>query len=304
MKHALVCAALAALSAGAMAADQCEENFQASGNMLTGKTYKTSAVMAGVQQDAAFARALAFTVANGFTVTAADKASGVISAAQTVSFGKGKTVPLGIVFQPDAGNLKMSMNYATSGGVMSPEAAIKKHFCLTIAAAADGASPAPAAANTGVVPPPNPSATPARRPAMRGFASATPAQVQGYRQEVTKGASGDKIKKMVAEAAPAIAEYIEKMACNIDSEGNSAMNVYGVPGIDLGSLMGAIRPARFLKYHDKSQCMSVKRVQGWAAPANNALQFEVIYIADDSGEASTGRHEAIRQPDGVWLFAR
>jgi hypothetical protein len=92
MKQHLVCVVLGLLSTGAMAADQCEENFKVEGNMLTGKTYRTSAVMAGVQQDAAFARALAYTVANGFTVTAADKASGVISAAQTVSFKDSKTV--------------------------------------------------------------------------------------------------------------------------------------------------------------------------------------------------------------------
>jgi hypothetical protein len=95
---------------------------------------------------------------------------------------------------------------------------------------------------------------------------------------------------------PAIAEYIEKMACDTDGVGDSAMSVYAASGIPLAGMMGAI--------HDKSQCMSVKRVQGWVAPANNALQFEVVYLADDSGEAATVRHEALRQSDGAWLFGR
>lgn len=116
MKPTVLCAALALVSAGASAAEPCMDNFKAGGNFLTGKTYKTSAVVSGVRQGDAFARALAFTVANGFTVTASDKEAGVISAAQTVSFGKGKTAPLGVLIQPDAGNLKISMNYATSGG--------------------------------------------------------------------------------------------------------------------------------------------------------------------------------------------
>jgi hypothetical protein len=303
-------AVLGALSASAMAADQCEDNFKVEGNMLTGKTYKTSAVMAGVQQDAAFARALAFTVANGFTVTASDKAAGVISAAQTVSFGKGKTVPLGIVFQPDAGNLKMSMNYATSGGVLSPESSIRKHFCMTIAAAADGASPAPAAANTGVVPPPNlgvlpppnPAAMTQRRPTMPGFASPTAAQQQSYLQAVTKIAPNDRIKSMIKEAAPEISAFIEKVACVTDFKALGAMGAFAAPDANLKNY--ALFPMNGMKYHDKAQCLTVKRVHGWKAPANNALQFETVYVADDSGESGTTVHEVIRQPDGAWLFTR
>lgn len=300
MKPGLFCAALVLVSAGASAAEPCADNFKAEGNFLSGKTYKTWAVVSGVRQDDAFSRALAFTAANGFTVMSSDKSAGVISAAQTVSYGKGKTVPLGIVFQPDAGNLKISMNYTTSGGVMSPEDAIKRHFCMTIAAASEGGSAAPAASNSGVVPPPNPGRQ--RVTAMRGFAAPTAAQQQGYTPEIGKGASGETVRLLVKDATPAIAAFIEKYACLADFDGLNGMNVYGAPGSNLPIRLNGQWPMHKTKYHDKTTCMSVARVNGWKAPARNALQFEVLYQADDSGETATSGHEAVRQPDGNWLF--
>lgn len=278
------------------------ENFKVEGNFLIGKTYKTSAVVSGVRQSDAFNRALAFTVANGFTVTASDREAGVISAAQAVSAGKGKTVPLSVILQPDAGNLKISMSYATSSGVMSPEGAIKQHFCLTIAAASEGGSPAQPAENTGVVPPPKP--LPAPRTALRGFATPTDAQQMGFQQEISKNVGNNKIRPLVSEAAPAIAAFIGQLACMVDPTGGSALNAHAAPGIDLQNRYVGLRPMRLAKYHDKSSCMSVSRVHGWASPANNALQFEVVYKADDSGEISKLSHEAVRQADGTWLFTQ
>lgn len=304
MKSGLICAALALASASASAAEPCLENFKVEGNFLSGKTYKTFAVVSGVRQGDAFNRALAFTVANGFTVTASDKDAGVISAVQSVSFGKGKTVPLSVILQPDAGNLKISMNYATSTGTMSPEEAIKSHFCLTIAAAADGASAVQAAENTGVVPPPRPMAPPPARNALRGYAAPTDAQKIGFQQEIAKNVSNNKIRPLVSEAAPAIAAFIGQLACLNDHAGASALNVHAAPDTDLHNRYVGLRPMRLAKYHDKSSCMSVARVHGWKSPANNALQFEVLYKSDDSGETSKLSHEAVRQSDGVWLFTQ
>ena len=306
MKPLHLCAALALVSAGASAAEPCLENYKVDGNFLSGKTYKTFAVVAGVRQNDAFNRALAFTVANGFTVTASDKDAGVISAMQSVSHGKGKTVPLSVIIQPDAGNLKISMSYATPGGVMSPEDAIKKHFCLTIAAASEGGTPAEAAQNTGVVPPPKaaPAAAPAGRSAGRGFAAATDAQQMGFQQEISKNVSNNNIRALVSDAAPAITAFIGQLACLSDHSGASALNVHAAPDTDLQNRYVGLRPMRLARYHDKASCMSVSRVHGWKSPANNALQFEVVYKADDSGEISKLSHEAVRQADGTWLFTK
>lgn len=263
---------------------------------LTGKTYKTSAVIAGVAPEQAFSKA------NGFTVTSSDRAAGVILAQQTVSYGKGKSVPLNIVLQPDADKLRMSMIYATSGGVMSPEDAIKRHFCLTVAAASEGGDTAAPARNTGAAVAPN---TARHRPRMPGFALATPAQQEGYVKEVPKLARDGRIKAMVEEAAAEISGLIEKQACLVEYTGASALGVHGAPGANLGENYKGMRyPMRQTPYHDKGQCLSVKRVHGWKAPANNTLQFEVLYTAADSGETATMKHELVRQPDGSWLFTR
>ncbi|MES2316139.1 MAG: hypothetical protein V4631_01475 [Pseudomonadota bacterium] len=278
------------------------DNFKSEGNFLTGRTYKTWAVVAGVRQGDAFSRALAFTVANGFTVTASDKEAGVISAAQTVSFGKGKTVPLGVIIQPDAGNLKISMNYATSGGVTSPEGAIKKHFCMTIAAASEGGSAAEAATNTGIVPPPNPNKL--RGVTTRGFATPTEAQQEAFTLEIGKNVANAKMRPLVKDATPAIANFIGKLACVVDSTGSRSLNEYGAPGVELHNRYVSNHPMYQARYHDKGSCMSVTRVHGWASPANNALEFEVVYKAEDSGEIKKLTHEAVRQPDGAWMFTR
>ena len=302
MKPALFYAALAFVSAGASAAEPCLENFKVEGNFLIGKVYKTSAVVAGVRQSDAFNRALAATVANGFTVTASDKDAGVISAAQSVSSGKGKTVPLSVILQPDGSNLKISMSYATPGGVMSPEGAIKQHFCQTIAAASEGGSPAPPAESSGVAPPPKPA--PAPRNAIRGYAAPTDAQQIGFQHEISKNVTNNKIRPLVSEAAPAIAAFIGQLACMVDDTGASALSAHAAPGTDLQNRYVEMRPMRLAKYHDKSSCMSVSRGHGWKAPANNALQFEVLYKADDSGEISKLSHEVVRQADGAWLFTQ
>lgn len=301
MKRRLVCAALILIATGAIAANPCMENFKAEGNFFTGKQYTTWGVISGVSQDAAFNKAVAYTVANGFTVTSTNKDAGVISAMQTVSYGQGKTVPLGIVMQPEGGNLRVSMNYATSGGVMSPEDAIKRHFCMTIAAAAEGGAAAPVAHGGGVQPQ-NPVQ---QRPRMPGFASPTAAQQEGYVKEVTKLATDGRIKSMVAEAASEISGLIAKEACLMDKTGVTALAVHGAPGSLLGNRYNVSDyPMTKMPYHDRGQCLSVKRVHGWHAPANNALQFEVLYTAADSGETATIWHELVKQPDGSWLFTR
>ena len=137
LRQAVVVVASVSIASSAFAG-QCEDNFTTEGSFFSGKTYKTSAQLASVKQPDAYKRAYVFTTENGFTITSSDKDIGVISANQTVSYGKGKTVPLNISVQPDGNGTRISLTYATSGGVTSPEDAIKRHFCLTVAAAEAG----------------------------------------------------------------------------------------------------------------------------------------------------------------------
>ena len=304
MKRSISCAALVLVSAHAMAADPCLDNYTSEGNALTGRTYKTWAIAPGVRPQEAFPRVYAFTAENGFTVMSANEEAGVISAVQSASHGKGKTVPLTVTLKEDGAGTRVAITYATSGGMFSPEDAIKRHFCLTVAAASSGPA-APGGAAPKAAATPTPASPPqASRPALKGFAPATPEQQQAIKRELSKSIPDAKVRSLVGEASSAISTFVERMACLADYTGASALDEYAAPGVQLGSMYISLRPMRSAQYHNKAACMTVSRIHGWMAPANNALQFEVIYKADDSGETAKLTHEAVKQPDGTWLFAR
>ena len=111
---------------------QCEGNFTVEDSFFSGKTYKTWADFPNVKPDHAFKAVYIQTVKDGWKISQADKAMGVISASQTVSYGNGKTVPLNIVVEKSGTGSKVSMTYSTPGGVGSPDEAVKKDFCATL----------------------------------------------------------------------------------------------------------------------------------------------------------------------------
>ena len=55
-----------------------------------------------------------------------------------------------------------------------------------------------------------------------------------------------------------------------------------------------------MRYHDKGICMNVTRLQDWTALSLNAVQFQVVYTAADSGESIVRTHTMQREPDGTW----
>lgn len=300
VKTAPIFFSLMTIWAQASAGESCTDNFTSSGNFLTGQTYKTSAVLAGVSQGEAFSRAQVFTAANGFTILAADRQAGVISAAQTASLSHGKTMPLSITVQGEGGGSKISMQFSLKGGAYSPVDAVKRHMCLTVAAAASSAvgesTPAPA---------PAVAVAPAARAPQHGYATPTAAQQQRLRAELVKNALGARISAMVKQAGPSIAPFLQQVSCLADTSysARDALNIYAAPGAQLMQYNNTA-PMHAAKYHHKGSCLTVARVHGWQAPANNALRFEVMYVADDSGEVMKLEHEVVRQPDGAWLFTK
>lgn len=279
------------------AADACIEHFASEGNFLSGKTYKTWATLPAVRARDGYARAYAYTADNGFTITGGDKEAGVITAVQSATVGKSKGVPLNIVLRDDSDGLRVSMTYTTPTGVLSPDDAVQKHFCSTIAAvASDGASGnATLAAGT------SKTASRGDGKTVPGYASATPEQVTALNSAVGKNIPNDKIRAMVSEAEPTITGLVERLSCLAEYNGASALNTYAAPGTDLGSLYVMLRPMRTTSYHSKTSCLTVTRIHGWTAPARNALRFEAVYTADDSGETAKTKHELVKQPDGSWL---
>lgn len=284
------------------ASEACLDNFAVDGNLFMGKTYKTWAVVPGIRLTDAFQRAYTFTAEHGFTILSASKESGVISAAQSVSYGNGKTVPLTLTFKDAEDGVRISFSYTTSGGVMSPEDAVKSHFCQTVAAVSvrgnSSQSSTPKYASS------TPRSAQTFHMTSPGYAMATPKQQQLITQAIPKSISNAHLRPRIAEASPAIAEFVERLACLTDHTGASALNQYAVPGANLHNRYVGLHPMRLMKYHNKTACLSVSRIHGWSGPANNALRFEVIYKSDESGETKKLTHEAIKQPDGVWLFSR
>lgn len=115
---------------------ECAKNFTVEGSFLSGKTFKTRANVAGIGQATALKRAAQFTAEDGWNIASVNESLGIISASQTVSYGNGKTAPLNISVSEADGGVAVSMTYALSGGVSSPETAVKEHFCKTIEAVA------------------------------------------------------------------------------------------------------------------------------------------------------------------------
>ena len=173
MKHRAWACALGLVVGAAAQAEPCSDGFKSSGNFLSGSKYSTQASLPGVKAEQAFQRALRFTAGNGFTVQSADPKTGQIRAAQSAQLAKGKQVPLDITVRDEPGGAQIALNYATGAGQLSPEGAIKDHFCKTVAAAAtagaDDAAPATASAT-----PTGPA--PARSPAVAA-APALPAKI-------------------------------------------------------------------------------------------------------------------------------
>lgn len=107
----------------------------------------------------------------------------------------------------------------------------------------------------------------------------------------------------IAEAAPVIKNFVKTNAC-ITGYNGSALNAYAAPGKSYSTFGYDGAPMQLMKYHNKASCASVLRFHGWSMPARNALRFEVVYSADDSGETIKNVHELVQQPTGEWLFSR
>jgi hypothetical protein len=137
----------------AQAAD-CDGNFSTSGNILTGKSYKTLAELPGVNADTAYQAAFVFIAKQGFIIQQSDSAARVISALNNTS-APGRPAPLNATIEPSQTGATISLNFATPAGAFAPENTIKDEFCKIVRAAAvpraeaGPTEPVQAAARTG-----------------------------------------------------------------------------------------------------------------------------------------------------------
>ncbi|BCD97747.1 hypothetical protein [Marinagarivorans cellulosilyticus] len=136
MKNIVMMVGLVVTALPVFAADQCETNFTKEGGFFKGTTFKTWANIEGVTVGDAHSSVYRHIAKDGWNIVSSDKEAGVLTASQTVSYGKGKTAPLNIIFEPNAETgTRISLSYALSGGVSSPKKAVIESFCATIASA-------------------------------------------------------------------------------------------------------------------------------------------------------------------------
>lgn len=296
-------------SVSAIAAS-CEDNFTTTGNFFTGKVYKTWSDLPAGKFESAYKGAYLYTLKNGWKLLSSDKELGVFTAAQATLYASGKIVPINIAIEKSDSRTKISITYTTPAGVSSPEDAVKLDFCRTVAAAESeqGGSSGMSAQDVK-----NDVATQAKNDkhltlakGQINIAAITPDQEERIKKETEKKFQDARLRNVIADASSTLKEFVAKVSClpynggDLNAQITSMFTIYAAPGRSLFLLP----PANQTRYHDKSSCLSVVRIQGWNAPALNALKFEVVYLANDSGESAKTDHEMVKQPDGVWLFNR
>lgn len=110
----------------------------------------------------------------------------------------------------------------------------------------------------------------------------------GPEQEIKVIVPTDTSTRAAIDAAlPTLKEVLAIHRCVKVDDGMLRLNFYAVPGVNLGGRSyGWQYPnsEQYMKYHDRSNCVSIKVVDSWAMPALNALQLRVVYFAEDSGE--------------------
>lgn len=264
-------------------AQECESNFETKGMVLTGQTYSTIAGLQGVSDVDAFQAVQKAMAQEGWNITSTEPEKGIISALNSQAV---RPSPLTIMIVKAPLGSRIAMQYSNPAGAFSPEAAIRAQFCKLVAAA----QVAPPAAAVQVV-----------RPIFTGnpnLANISDAQLAKLDAALNKPIQDAKVSAMVAEARPIIRDVIGRLAC-LKSFDSTTFPRFLVPGGDKYTH----GPANSATYHNKSLCLAVDKLRDWNALALNAFSFEVIYLAEDSGESVTRKYKLIKQPDGEWLFA-
>ena len=136
-----------------------------------------------------------------------------------------------------------------------------------------------------------------------GLAPITEEQVERIREEIATNPPTPAVARIVRSAAPTIESFVRTEGC-ITARNGAVLNPFAAPGrlFDATGFQGG--PMSEMQYHDKTACVTVKRIQNWKMVTPKLLRFEVVYVGDDGEERAVKRHELVRQPKGGWLFAR
>lgn len=109
-------------------------------------------------------------------------------------------------------------------------------------------------------------------------------------------------------ALPTIKKVIGLHECMKDASSARLFSPYAVPGgennIFANLYYPEFSPIVRTKFHDKNKCVGVRVIDQVALLALNALQFRVVYLAEDSGEANNFQMQFLKSGDGSWKLAK
>lgn len=144
-----------------------------------------------------------------------------------------------------------------------------------------------------------------------GMAMATKPDVSKSKPTQLIIPSDKRTASSIDEALPTIKKILAIHQCMKDGESIRQMNIYAVPGVNMaqgrsgyGSEMYYPNSTWIMKYHDHDKCVSVSAIDQWTMPALNALNFRVVYFADDSGETVNFSYQFKKMDDGSWKIAQ
>lgn len=140
--------------------------------------------------------------------------------------------------------------------------------------------------------------------ARRAEAMATPSSPAGQEKPIQLMTPTDARTREAMDAAlPTVKKILEIHPCIKTNDGVLQLNFLAVPGVNVRETSVAEaypKHQNFMKYHDPGKCLSVRVVDRWVMPALNALQFRVVYFADDSGETVNYQYLMKKMDDGSW----
>lgn len=128
-------AAAAPATAQVASSKACIANFVSDGSFFTGYRWKTWQEHSGVPYDAALRKVAQAVAAAGWGAPTSNRDTGVITAGQAVSFGKGSVAPLNVIIQErQGGKLRVEANFSTGAGQVSATDSVRAELCKLVEA--------------------------------------------------------------------------------------------------------------------------------------------------------------------------
>jgi hypothetical protein len=116
-------------------------------------------------------------------------------------------------------------------------------------------------------------------------------------EKVTDEVNDQAIHRARAEARPTIERILGIAGCSPDPDITRYLTPFSTPDAS-----NQRSPMARMKYHPRSQCLTVVHVYGWRIPTDNALSFRAVFLSDLTREISMMQYDMVKQADGGWLL--